>query len=396
MSHLSVKAESVLLPMVYECIDLQEIVDAAATFVGTPIRFSPENNPDLSFVSPGYPMEDIKNVKQTLSDDRQGFQTFTKVIDAAKNRDEPIFFTSEDGSCTKIFCNIAVGSRYFGNLSIPKVGVALESIDIDLVMTVARMLGLSCAVHGVWGYDRSGEDVLKALLLGAVENRMQLAMRAKDWKSFQDKKWRLVCAVLPENMSEAILLSGLERVFPLCPTAFIDKTATALIDVSAQDIKASQREQLAVLAQRLKTVVLIGSPFGDALACNKVYLSMLAFPQMRNPSSGAVFDCDRFRDYSLFWSSGLKHDELKQYADPVVATIEAYDRKQNTEYLPTLKAYLNSGRNIAEAASTLSIHANTVNYRIKRLHELFGIDPSDAEAMYSIAFTFRLLDYMEC
>ncbi len=50
MSMLSLKLESVLLPLVYENADLQKIINAAAEFLGTPIRFSPENNPDYAFI----------------------------------------------------------------------------------------------------------------------------------------------------------------------------------------------------------------------------------------------------------------------------------------------------------------------------------------------------------
>ncbi|MEG0376009.1 MAG: helix-turn-helix domain-containing protein [Raoultibacter sp.] len=394
MTNLAIRAEAVLLSMVYRCADIQEIIDVAASFIDTPIRFSPESNIALSFVSSGYPKEDIEKVRERLSRDDQGFQTLMRTVGITDKHDQPILFRSEDGECEKIFCFIAIGSRYYGNLSIPKVSIPLEDIDTDLIVTIAQILGLTCAVHGVWGYDRSKEKLLKALLLGAIENHVQLAIRAQDWETYNDKQWRLVCVALPKDMPEAILLSGLERTFPGRPAVALENTVSMLVDISEEDINQNHKEMLKTVADKFKTTVLIGPRFDDILACKGMYLSMLAFPQMKKPKPETLVHCDQYRDYSLFWFSALSHDELRKYRNSTVLDIERYDEIHGTAYFCTLRIYLDTGRNIAKTAELLSVHINTVNYRIKRLSELFVLDLSDPNTVFNIMFTFRLMDFL--
>jgi DNA-binding PucR family transcriptional regulator len=46
------------------------------------------------------------------------------------------------------------------------------------------------------------------------------------------------------------------------------------------------------------------------------------------------------------------------------------------EALETLRAYLEGSRSIEAAARTLFVHANTVRYRLRRITELTGHDPT--------------------
>lgn len=53
-----------------------------------------------------------------------------------------------------------------------------------------------------------------------------------------------------------------------------------------------------------------------------------------------------------------------------------YDRAHHSELLPTLRAYVDSNGNLTRSAAVLSVHANTVVYRLRRVAALTGRDPS--------------------
>lgn len=57
-----------------------------------------------------------------------------------------------------------------------------------------------------------------------------------------------------------------------------------------------------------------------------------------------------------------------------IATLVEYDKKNNKELLYTLETYLDCDLNINEAARHLHIHANTLNYRLKRIAEIAQIN----------------------
>lgn len=402
MSMLSIRAESTLLPMVYECVDMQQFIDAAAALIGTPIRFSPDNDLELAFTSPGYPASDIDDIRQLLADDELAFHTFLDVVRKADSQGKPIYLFDGNeiggdvgnGRVEKIFCNIAIGTRYYGNLSIPRADIPLETVDGDLVATIAHLVALMCAAHGVGGFERTNEDAFRALLFGAVTNSAQLALRVRDWKAYENREWRMICVALPEDRPESYLRSAIQRIFLDSPVVSKGKTINVLFDIADGDIDSSTEDKLRELAYSFKTVVLVSGSFDDVLSCLDVHSCMQSFPQMRDPEPGMLVSCDRYREFSLFWYSKLPPHELERLMHPAILAMSRYDEKNGTEYLKTLRTYAESNKNVVETAANLSVHANTVNYRVKRMRELFGIDLSDADTLFEVMLAFRLRDFI--
>jgi sugar diacid utilization regulator len=62
-----------------------------------------------------------------------------------------------------------------------------------------------------------------------------------------------------------------------------------------------------------------------------------------------------------------------------IASIQARDAEQQTDYLETLRAYLASNGNISAMAAQLHVHNNTVRYRVTRLAEDFNLDLADPQ-----------------
>jgi DNA-binding PucR family transcriptional regulator len=56
-----------------------------------------------------------------------------------------------------------------------------------------------------------------------------------------------------------------------------------------------------------------------------------------------------------------------------------YDAESGTEYASTLRTYLDFSRDSAKTSAALSVHQNTLRYRLRRLRELFGIDVDNPE-----------------
>lgn len=60
-----------------------------------------------------------------------------------------------------------------------------------------------------------------------------------------------------------------------------------------------------------------------------------------------------------------------------VAALAAHDADHATQYVTTLRAYLESFGDIGAAARSLNVHPNSFRYRLRRLVELSGIDLTD-------------------
>lgn len=68
------------------------------------------------------------------------------------------------------------------------------------------------------------------------------------------------------------------------------------------------------------------------------------------------------------------HPELR---DPRMAAVAAYDERHGASLVTSLRAYLRAGMNVRDAAATLTVHPNTLRYRVDRAQQLSGLDLGD-------------------
>lgn len=69
--------------------------------------------------------------------------------------------------------------------------------------------------------------------------------------------------------------------------------------------------------------------------------------------------------------------------------LEAYDRENGSEYLSTLKAYLDSHNHVNAAASSLFIDHSTLNYRLRKISALLGLDWNDLGRLNALRISLR-------
>jgi hypothetical protein len=74
-----------------------------------------------------------------------------------------------------------------------------------------------------------------------------------------------------------------------------------------------------------------------------------------------------------------------------ILNLQKYDNKNQTEYVRTLKAYLGNQMNAVKTAKALYIHHNTMEYRLRKIEELAGIDFGDYDQVLYLNISFRFL-----
>nr|WP_239062925.1 helix-turn-helix domain-containing protein [Streptomyces sp. SID13031] len=80
---------------------------------------------------------------------------------------------------------------------------------------------------------------------------------------------------------------------------------------------------------------------------------------------------DLVLEYQLTRPSPAR-DQLARLVEPLVA---------RPDLLQTLRCYLSHGRNRRQTATELHVHANTVDYRLRQVDKLTGLDPAQAEQL---------------
>jgi DNA-binding PucR family transcriptional regulator len=70
----------------------------------------------------------------------------------------------------------------------------------------------------------------------------------------------------------------------------------------------------------------------------------------------------------------------------------AIDREKDTQYVPTLRSFLDHFGDVVAASAALGVHANTYRYRLKRAIEVAGLDFDDPIERLVAHLQLRLLD----
>jgi hypothetical protein len=81
------------------------------------------------------------------------------------------------------------------------------------------------------------------------------------------------------------------------------------------------------------------------------------------------------------------HDAMPRGLGPAV---QAHDLEHGTTYAPTLLAYLDAHGEMAVASSRLSVHPNTIRYRLARAEEIFGFDLTNSDERLVLWLRLRL------
>ncbi len=79
-------------------------------------------------------------------------------------------------------------------------------------------------------------------------------------------------------------------------------------------------------------------------------------------------------------------EDLTQFLERTLGALEAYDREHNAELVPSLVVLLEQGGNVSAAAKEMHLHRNSLIYRVERIRDIAGLDPTSAED----GFTLRL------
>jgi DNA-binding PucR family transcriptional regulator len=72
-----------------------------------------------------------------------------------------------------------------------------------------------------------------------------------------------------------------------------------------------------------------------------------------------------------------------------------YDRQQGADLVATLEAYVRTRFNLTKSGELVSVHPNTVVYRLRRIHELSGRDPYDVDDLFVLWLGLKAIDLRE-
>ena len=92
--------------------------------------------------------------------------------------------------------------------------------------------------------------------------------------------------------------------------------------------------------------------------------------------------------------SKCNYQELEVGIHYHIFQLQDYDKTYHTDFVETLRAYLDHDRNAAKTAEYLHIHRSTFFYRVKKIEELLEISISDSHLLFLYELSFKIWDYL--
>lgn len=98
--------------------------------------------------------------------------------------------------------------------------------------------------------------------------------------------------------------------------------------------------------------------------------------------------------YGIFFSVN-ETSVLSDFYGNALGKIHQYDKLHNSDFEYTLEKYIESDYSIIKTAEVTNCHRNTINYRIKKIKELFNINLDSVTTKYELYTAFKIKNFLK-
>ena len=301
-----------------------------------------------------------------------------------------------------IFCAIRVQNVMAGYVAVclPK-GVEATENDLRFTTALAGVCSVEMQKHEFF-VTRTGmkyENFLIELLEGRFDSVNLISARLE----LLDRRFgKFFCiAVLrcsephDSDLFNKSQMSALRRDYPNSMSV-VYRDAVVLFLNQDEPIRLG-REQLQPLvdfARRNRMKVGVSQPFGDILKINTYYqqtLNTLGIGELHDPDS-TLYQATELLPQYLF--SNCPYAGLEAGIHHHLFLLQDHDALYRTEFLPTLRTFLDCDRNAARAAERLHLHRSTFFYRMKKMEEVLEVSLGDSALLLLYELSFKIWDYL--
>lgn len=302
----------------------------------------------------------------------------------------------------RIMASVRVDDAIAGYMGILYPEGACTQADLEAADLLAK--AFSIQFRQIRGFAAEIHPLRNVFLSELFQGGIRTKEELREWESHTNmrlpKGYRLL-SIQPRgtNMDQTLLQyiqSQLERRLTApCSIVVEDSIIMLLSGVKCQkDGDPSALEEMRLVEHVLKEHNLqcgVSDWFEDLLEI-RPYLyqarQALAIGKSRpEPFTVAVYPRLVLED---IFSKVRKGMDERNYLHPALSILSSQDQAYGTEYMDTLRTYMTSMCNSNRTSRQLSIHRNTLLYRLNRIVELTGIDFEDKDTCTHLLISFYL------
>lgn len=298
------------------------------------------------------------------------------------------------------FIKITQHRHVIGYLAIMERREIITEYDISILRLVGGFLAIELAKSvGKTNYNFTLIDnFLISILKNGISSPEEIEMRQKLLELRLKKSLYVITVeILSGQLStdkKQHLLSKLRSRLRRNTAVLLNRHIVILYDTDRTD-KDFREYVLGDIRSVMKTEdcrANISHPFSSLTELYSHYVQTLHCIKMREVlgCEKTLLNYDDVIDYHMIFNffdttdpGALIHSSVK--------TLMENDRLNDSSYVETLFTYLKCGRNLSDAAKRMSLHYNTMKYRINRIISMTGIDFEDERVIFRLMVTERVL-----
>lgn len=321
------------------------------------------------------------------------------IFQGVENMREPFYYDTSVFA-VRVYCiNIFVQGEYASRLVLSETAHEIERCDENLFKYFGAFVQRLYDQVSVESDSR--DDALATVVEDLLDNVS--VMPARIDAAYERRGWSrddmLVCACLmpagygAHERTIPLLCRRISRDYPETCAVERDGYVAMLVNLSTHEdnpdsffahMSIMQRESNLRIGQSpvFKDVEEVSGRFAQAKAALEIARDQ-GLQQWRNSFSSLRLEfLERVLGESM---------ESRMLVAEEIDKLARYDEDNGTNYVETLRAYLDAQMNAQSAAINLFIHRATMVYRLRRIREIGGIDFDDADQLFYLYLSLRVL-----
>lgn len=307
-----------------------------------------------------------------------------------------------------LMCRLVIEGRPNRYLGIVEVGRSLEAVDANIAEHGATVLSLQILSERrqIETQGQARDDYLSDLLRN-TRDKEHLIRRGPQFGIDLTNPHVLVRFTLSANprltasVAQRLVTRRFREIFGIDEPAAVKLPGHIIVLVplregGSADELAAVREKVQQVRASLQPDLATGATVISGV-CREVADFPHASREMREVAEIAhsfdrsedVLDVTELGLLRVVVSSG-RVKEAVRFAHEYVHTVRATD---DGILLATWRAFVAAEGRVQGAAAMLDVHENTVRYRMGKIKELTGLDPSSLDALLSARLAFQILEF---
>lgn len=316
-----------------------------------------------------------------------------------RNAHEQPYFRHLPNDYPRLFINLSEGENLLGNLSIQASHRELGGGDGYLLTHLASIVRIALLRSANLGNERRSliENMMSDIITGVDVDAEEFAQVLSSFGYTPGEQSQCLAIRIPKPSEKEYIRNFLYHLGTMIPAMYIPTNGEiAAMSLSATRAKRQGIDVISILEDKLKTFGYragLSDKYDNLLFTQQYFVQAqyaLESAEVKQESKSLSLFADHCLDYILENCSG----NLK----PVMLWKEGFKRllehdvKGRSNYIDTLRAYLDNNLNALRAADALYISRNSFLSRLERINALIDEDLNDPQVRFRYELSLLLYD----